>query len=57
MKFNNVEEVTNWRNFIIDGKTYDLSRLDAHWAEYLDERDEENPITYRFIEPVLYLLS
>lgn len=49
MKFSTVNEVTNWRNFALDGINYDLSHLNAHWAEYLDKRDEEKPITYRFI--------
>jgi hypothetical protein len=49
MKFNTVEEVTNWRNFTLDGKIYDLSHLNAHWVEYVDTRDEEKPITYKFI--------
>jgi hypothetical protein len=49
MNFNTVEEVTNWRNFKIDDNTHDLSHLDAQLVEYLDERDEDKPIKYRFI--------
>jgi hypothetical protein len=49
MRFNTVGEVTSWRNFTFDGKTYDLSHLNAHWVDYLDTRNEGNPITYRFI--------
>lgn len=48
-KFNTVEEVISWNKFIANGQTYDLSHLDAHWAEYLDDRDINKPITYRFI--------
>ena len=49
MKFNTVNEVIAWKNFILNGDIYDLSHLNAHWVEYLDQRDEENPITYKFI--------
>lgn len=49
MKFNTVNEVTHWRSFTLDGKIYDLSHLDAQWIEYLDERDPEKLITYKFI--------
>jgi hypothetical protein len=48
-KFNTVEEVTSWKKFIANGQTYDLSHLDAHEVEYLDDRNINNPITYRFI--------
>lgn len=48
-KFNTVEEVISWRNFSADGQIYDLSHLNAHWVEYLDDRDKEKLITYRFI--------
>jgi hypothetical protein len=47
--FRTVQEVTRWRNLLANGITYDLSHLDAHWAEYLDDRDENQPITYKFI--------
>ncbi|BAY23742.1 heat shock protein C [Calothrix sp. NIES-2100] len=48
--FNTVKtEVIRWRNFSYNGTVYDLSHLDAHWVEYLDDRDEKNLITYRFI--------
>ena len=49
MKFNTVNEVIAWKNFILNGDIYDLSHLNAHWVEYLDQRDEENQITYKFI--------
>jgi hypothetical protein len=49
MKFNTVNEVIAWKNFILNGDIYDLSHLNAHWVEYLDQRDEENHITYKFI--------
>lgn len=42
-------EVTAWKNFTLDGKVYDLSHLNAHWVEYIDEKDQNNPLTYRFI--------
>lgn len=42
-------EVTVWENFTLDGKVYDLSHLNAHWVEYIDEKDQNNPLTYRFI--------
>lgn len=48
-KFSTVEEVTSWRNFVANGQTYDLSHLNAHWIEYLDDRNTNKPITYRFI--------
>jgi len=49
MKFNTVNEVIAWKNFILNGDIYDLSHLNAHWVEYLDQRDEENQIKYKFI--------
>ena len=49
MKFNTVNEVIAWKNFILNGDIYDLSHLNAQWVEYLDQRDEENQITYKFI--------
>ncbi|NJM48701.1 MAG: heat-shock protein [Alkalinema sp. RU_4_3] len=49
MKFNTVQEVITWKNFSLDNNIYDLSHLNAHQVEYLDHRDEDNPITYRFI--------
>ncbi len=48
-KFNTVDEVTAWENFTLDGEIYDLSHLDAYWVEYFDNRDEQNPINYKFI--------
>jgi len=47
--FNTVKEVTQWINFRFNDQVYDLSHLNAHWAEYLDDRNESNPITYKFI--------
>jgi hypothetical protein len=49
MNFNTVKEVISWKNFILEDELYDLSHLNAHWVEYLDKRDEEKPITYKFI--------
>jgi hypothetical protein len=49
MKFNTVQEVTNWRSFTLNGKTYDLSHLDAQWIEYLDQKDPEKLILYKFV--------
>lgn len=49
MKFNTVQEVTSWKNFIFNGEIYDLSHLNARWVEYLDKRDEKNISTYKFI--------
>jgi hypothetical protein len=49
MNFNTVQEVTQWRNFTLDGKTYDLSHLNASWIEYVDQRNEDNQIAYKFI--------
>ena len=49
-KFNTVEtEVKNWRDFTLNSEIYDLSHLNAHSVEYLDNRDENNLITYKFI--------
>jgi len=42
-------EVTAWKNFTLADKVYDLSHLNAHWVEYIDEKDEIIPVTYRFI--------
>jgi hypothetical protein len=48
--FNTVStEVLHWRSFTIEGDVYDLSHLHAHHAEYLDDRNSNNPITYKFI--------
>ena len=44
-----VNEVKNWRNFILDGNIYDLSHINAQCIEYLDKRDANKPITYSFI--------
>lgn len=49
MKFETVEEVISWKNFEMNGNTYDLSHLNAQRVEYLDERDEKKSIEYRFI--------
>jgi uncharacterized protein (DUF927 family) len=42
-------EVTTWKNLTLDDKVYDLSHLNAHWVEYIDEKDQNNPVVYRFI--------
>lgn len=47
--FNTVKEVKQWRNFTSNNQVYDLSHLNAHWAEYLDDKDENNPFTYKFV--------
>lgn len=47
--FKTVNEVIKWRNFILNGEVYDLSHLDAHWVEYVDNRDINKSITYKFI--------
>ena len=49
MNFKTVKEVTSWQNFVLNGEIYDLSHLNAHWVEYLDKRDETQPISYKFI--------
>ena len=49
-KFNTVTtEVTHWRNFVLGSEIYDLAHLTAHYVEYLDDRIENKPITYKFI--------
>ncbi|MDB9316775.1 heat-shock protein [Nodularia spumigena] len=47
--FKTVREVIRWRNFTYNSEIYDLSHLNAHWIEYIDYRDENNPIPYKFI--------
>lgn len=42
-------EVTSWKDFTLADKVYDLSHLNAHWVEYIDEKDPNNPVIYRFI--------
>lgn len=42
-------EVTAWKKFTLDDKVYDLSHLNAHRVKYIDEREQNNPVTYRFI--------
>ena len=49
MKFKTVKEITQWRNFAFNDKVYDLSHLNAHQVEYIDDRDKNNPSMYRFI--------
>lgn len=44
--FKTVNEVIKWKNFILNGEVYDLSHLDAHWVEYVDNRDINKSITY-----------
>ncbi len=48
-KFNTVEEITSWRSFIFKGKTYDLSHLDAHIEEYIDDGKGKSKRTYKYI--------
>jgi hypothetical protein len=48
--FNTVAtEVKRWREFTVNGVTYDLSHLDVHWVEYTDNRDQDNIHVYKFI--------
>jgi hypothetical protein len=48
--FNTVStEVIRWKSFTLESEVYDLSHLSAHHAEYLDDRNANNPITYKFI--------
>jgi hypothetical protein len=49
MKFNTVSEVTSWREFTFNNTTYDLSHLNAKWVEYIDNRNIEKPVVYKFI--------
>ncbi len=49
MNFSNVKEITCWRNFTLEGKVYDLSHLNASWIEYVDQRNADNQIIYKFI--------
>jgi len=44
-KFNTVQERISWNNFTYNNKSYDLSHLDAHTAEFTDV----NGKTYRYI--------
>ena len=36
-KFNTVEEKTSWGSFVYKEQVYNLSHLDAHFAEYTDK--------------------
>lgn len=48
--FNTVKtEVKQWRNFTFNSQVYDLSHLNAHLVEYLDDNDKNKPISYKFI--------
>jgi len=49
MTFKTVKEVISWRNFTLNDEIYDLSHLNACSVEYVDKRDKENPVTYKFI--------
>lgn len=44
-----MEEVKQWRNFQLGEDIYDLSHLNAHTVEYLDTRNPEKIISYRFL--------
>lgn len=49
-RFNTVEtEVICWKAFVLDDQIYPLDHLNAHWTEYVDDRDTDHPIPYRFI--------
>jgi hypothetical protein len=43
-----MKEVKEWNDFSLAGQLYDLSHLNAHTVDYLDDRDAENHCTYRF---------
>jgi len=43
-----MKKVTKWRSFTLDDRIYNLSHLDAHWVEYLDDSDKSQSLTYRF---------
>lgn len=49
-RFNTVEEITSWRPFLYKEKTYSLSHLDAHTAEYIDKEGKNYKyiVTYSF---------
>jgi hypothetical protein len=48
--FNTVStEVIRWKSFTLESEVYDLSHLHAHHVEYLDERNVNETITYKFI--------
>jgi hypothetical protein len=48
--FNTVgTEVIRWKSFTLESEVYDLSHLHAHHAEYLDDRNANKPIIYKFI--------
>jgi hypothetical protein len=49
MKLSTIKEIASWRSFELRNTVYDLSHLKAEWIEYLDDRDEEKPITYKFL--------
>jgi hypothetical protein len=41
-------EIKEWRNFTFNETTYDLSHLNAHSVEYIDDRDENKKVNYKF---------
>ena len=49
MPFRTVEEITSWRSHEHDEQVYDLSHLNAHYAEYLEPQKEGLGRHYQFI--------
>jgi len=50
-KFNTVNEIKSWRPFVFKNTMYDLSHLDAHIVDYIDEKKGKNYkyiVTYSF---------
>lgn len=50
-----LDHESHWQPFRLDGKTYDLSHLDAHIVEFIQPKDKKNPervykfyVTYSF---------
>ncbi|NGZ94397.1 heat-shock protein [Vibrio aestuarianus subsp. cardii] len=44
-----LDHESHWQPFKLDGKTYDLSHLDAHIVEYTQPKTKKNPErTYKF---------
>jgi hypothetical protein len=41
-------EIKEWRNFTLNEKIYDLSHLNAHSVEYIDDRDTDKKVNYKF---------
>ncbi|MFT5350252.1 MAG: hypothetical protein ACI909_002371 [Planctomycetota bacterium] len=39
-------EIKSWKDFVLDGKNYDLSHLDSHGIQVVDDRNSDNVRTY-----------